>query len=368
MKRQKVLLVNPQICDPSSVRLPLSVLALGAMLEGQYDYQIIDGNVDSQATQTVLTMLAQEGYDLVALTVMPGPQVAPAIKLASAVRAAQPHIPIVWGGYFPTLYPAAALNARYVDYVVRGQGEDTLLELLARLPDAGTPCAVGAVESLSSAQDTTAIADIQGLSWKNQGQFIHNPERHFRPPDVYPVLPYERLGDVAAYLRPSFLGSRTAVHQAAIGCRYRCGFCGVVSMFNGYTQLPAVERLEEALATLRGYGANAMQFYDHNFFDREDTSIPFLEVLARAQMPWWCYARADTLAKFSTQTWELLRRSQLKMVYIGAEAASDEVLKRMHKGARVDHTFEVAHRCREYSIIPEFSFVLGGPIRPRGRN
>ena len=364
MKKQKVLLINPHMCDPSSVRLPLSVLALGAMLEGQYDYQIIDGNVDAEATQTVLTALTESRCDLVALTVMPGPQVGPAITLASAVRVAQPHVPIAWGGYFPTLYPDAALNAPYVDYVVRGQGEDTLLELLAQLPDAGTPRAVGVANLVSSAQDTTALADIQGLSWKNQGQIVHNSERHFRPPDVYPVLPYERLGNVAAYLRPSFLGSRTAVHQAAIGCRYRCGFCGVVSMFNGYTQLPAAERLEEALTTLRGYGANAMQFYDHNFFDREDTSIPFLEVLTRAQMPWWCYARADTLANFSAQTWELLRRSQLKMAYIGAEAASDEVLKRMHKGARVDHTFEVAYRCREYSIIPEFSFVLGGPHDP----
>ena len=297
---------------------------------------------------------------------MPGPQVAPAIALASAVRVAQPHIPIVWGGYFPTLYPDAALNAPYVDYVVRGQGEDTLLELLARLPDAGAPRAVGAPESVSSAQDTRAVADIQGLSWKNRGEIVHNPERHFRPPDVYPALPYERLGNVTEYLRPSYFGSRTAVHQAAIGCRYRCSFCGVVSMFNGYTKLPAAQRLEEALTTLRGYGANAIQFFDHNFFDREETSIPFLEVLAQAQMPWWCYARADTLAQFSTQTWELLRRSRLTMAYIGAEAASDEALKRMHKGARVDHTLEVAYRCREYGIIPEFSFVLGGPEDPEG--
>ena len=49
-------------------------------------------------------------------------------------------------------------------------------------------------------------------------------------------------------------------------------------------------------------------------------------------MPWWCYARADTLADFSAATWELIRRSRLRMAYIGAEAASDEALLRDEEG------------------------------------
>ena len=73
---------------------------------------------------------------MVGVTVMPGPQVAPAIEISAAIRAAFPSVPIVWGGYFPTLYPDSAINAPYVDYLVRGQGEATLLDLLARLPDA----------------------------------------------------------------------------------------------------------------------------------------------------------------------------------------------------------------------------------------
>ena len=105
---------------------------------------------------------------------------------------------------------------------------------------------------------------------------------------------------MSAYLRPSFLGARTAVHQAALGCRYKCEFCGVVSMWNGKTLLDAPERLLQALGTLRDrWGADGMQFYDHNFFDREETSVPMLDVLAQLEMPWWCYARADTLAGFS---------------------------------------------------------------------
>ncbi len=341
------------------MRLPLSLLALGAVLEGRYDYQIIDGNVDPNPTQTALDALADGSIALIGLTVMPGPQVAPAIAIASALRAAHPQAPIAWGGYFPTMYAEAAINAPYVDYVVRGQGEETLLEMLERLPDAGPPMPP------ASACCPAAVRDVRGLTWKDANGIRHNPDRPFRPPDDFPPLPYERVGDVRQYLRPSFMGARTGVHQAALGCRYRCTFCGVVSMFNGHTRLQSPARMVDAMTTLRDrYGATAMQFYDNNFFDREETSVPMLEALAAVAMPYWCYARADTMAKFSARTWELIRRSQLRMAYIGAEAASDSVLASMKKGTRVEHTLEVAARCREHGVIPEFSFVLGGPNDP----
>lgn len=341
---RRVILVNPKMCSPRSVRLPLSLLALGAVLEGRYEYRIVDGNVDPDPVGTILGLLAEGPCALLGVTVMPGPQVAPAIAISSAVRAAHPEVPIAWGGYFPTLYPDAAVNAPYVDFVVRGQGEDALLELL----------------------DGRSPSEIQGLTWKDGSSIVHNPERHFRPPDEYPPYPYERVGDVDTYLRPSFLGRRTAVHQAAIGCRYRCTFCGVVSMFNGLTRLQGEARLEAALSELRGFGADSVQLYDHNFFDREETSLPALEVMARSGLRFWCYARTDTLAGFSASTWDLIRRSGLSMVYVGAEAASDEVLKRMKKGTSVEHTFEMVRRCRENGVIPELSFVLGGPEDPEG--
>jgi len=362
MSPGQVVLVNPRMCSPRSVRLPLSLLSLGAVLEGRRDYRIVDGNLDPEAVETVLAALAEQPCDLLAVTVMPGPQVATAIEVSAAVRLAHPRVPIVWGGYFPTLYPAAAINAPYVDYVVRGQGEETLLQLLSRLPDAGAPGGMG-----DSAADPTALAGVAGLTYKQGGRAVHNAERHPHPPDDDPPLPYERAGDVARYLRPSFLGRRTAVHQAAVGCRYHCTFCGVVSMWNGATRLQGAARLEQALRRLRdGHGADAIQFYDHNFFDTEEASLPTLEVLARLQLPWWSYARADTLARFSPAGWKLLEASRYRMSYIGAEAASDEVLRRMKKGSRVEHTFEVARKTREHGVIPEFSFVLGGPEDPEG--
>jgi anaerobic magnesium-protoporphyrin IX monomethyl ester cyclase len=356
-----VLLVNPRTGPASNARMPLSIVHLTAVLEGRWPWSIVDGNRldDDDPTAITLRRLAARPHAAVGLTVMPGPQVIPAIEMSAAIRAAFPEVPIIWGGYFPTLYPDSAINAPYVDYLVRGQGEQTLLELLSVLADAGPP------GNGSSARDLSEIGKIAGLTWKQDHRTFHNPDRPAVPPGALPLIPYHRISDIQEYMRPSFLSPRTTVHQGALGCRFKCEFCGVVSMWNGNTLLEAPERILHALGTQRDrWGADGVQFFDHNFFDREESSVPILDVLGQLQMPWWCYARADTLAGFSAATWQKIRKSRLRMAYIGAEAASDEALKRMRKGARVEHTLEVARRCREYGVIPEFSFVLGGPEDP----
>ena len=228
-----VLLINPRAGAAKNAGLPLSVIHLGAALEGYWPWDIVDGNRETDPVRIALGRLSSRPYALCGITVMPGPQVITAIAISSAIRKAFPALPIVWGGYFPTLYPDAAINAPYVDYLVRGQGEQTLLELLAALAN------------------PSAIREVAGLTWKDGGRIVHNPDRPVIPPSALPDLPYHRIDDLAGYLRPSFLGRRTASYQAALGCRYKCGFCGVVSMWNGKTALEAPERMTLALGTLR---------------------------------------------------------------------------------------------------------------------
>lgn len=351
---RRVVLVNARICKRRDARFPVSLLSLGAVLEGRRDYAIVDGNLDPDAAGSVLGRLEEDPRSVVGLTVMPGPQVGPSIAVSAAVRERFPSVPIVWGGYFPSLYPEAAVNAPYVDAVVRGPGEQTFPELLARLDEAG---------DLSSLD----LSGIAGVTWKRDGALVHEPDRPWREPDSLPPLPLEKLGDTSVYLARTFLGRRTAVHQAAIGCRYRCSFCGVVSMFGGKTLLSGPARMLAAVETLRDrHGVDSIQYYDNNFFDSEESSVPVLEALGRAPLPYWCYARPDTLAGFSARTWDLARRSGLRMAYVGAEAGSDRALRAMHKGTKVEQTFEVARRCREHGVVPEFSFVLGGPEDPEG--
>src|SRR5262252_5337656 len=161
-----IILYHPRATRPRNRRLPLSILALAAALEGREVYSIVDGNLDGNPTETLLALLREKSVELLAVTVMPGPQMVSAVETCCRIRAAFPHLPIVWGGYFPSIYTAAVLNANYVDFAVRGQGEETLLEL---------------VEALRGKR---SFESVRGLSFKDGfGRHYHNPERPMKGPD-----------------------------------------------------------------------------------------------------------------------------------------------------------------------------------------
>jgi radical SAM superfamily enzyme YgiQ (UPF0313 family) len=344
----RTLLINPTITSRHSARFPLAVLQLSAALErAGTGSRIIDGNVDRDFIDATLHALQRERFDLVGVTVMGGPQLAPAIAASRAIRAHSPQLPIVWGGYFPTLNTEAAITSPHVDYVIRGPGDESLPELVAALRGDGTP----------------ALERIAGLSWKDaDGGIVHNPARRIPVPDGGHRLPYEALGDPRRYLARTYLGRRTVAHQAATGCRFRCTFCGVAAMYGGATHLSPAARLERDLAYFKHeLGADSIQYFDNNFFDREKDMVPLLEVMARFEMPWWCFARADALLNLSARSWELVRRSRLRMAYIGAESPNGDMLKEIRKGTRPDQTVEVVKLCRRQGVIPELSFMVAPP-------
>src|SRR5258707_15045150 len=226
MASKRVLLVNPTIISHRHARFPLAVMSLSVALEGKYESAIIDGNVDANYVSTALRAIDDGSVAAVGVTVMGGPQLRSAIALSKAIREKAPAIPIVWGGAFPTVCPDAALNAAYVDYVVRAQGEDTLVELLDALAERGK----------------VVLESILGLSWRLRSEIVHNKDRKFSAASLDRMLPYDKLENPRQYLANTYLGRRTLCYQAALGCRFRCTFCGVAKMFQGKTALAPAAR------------------------------------------------------------------------------------------------------------------------------
>jgi anaerobic magnesium-protoporphyrin IX monomethyl ester cyclase len=347
----RILLINPTITSRRRARFPLAIMSLSAALEGKYQPVIIDGNVDRHYIATALRAVADGNVAAVGVTVMGGPQLRSAIAVSQAIHARLPALPIIWGGAFPTVCPDAALNAPYVDYAVRSQGEDTLPSLLDALAE----------------NRAGSLEPIAGLSWRSGTGIVHNKDRSFSRSSLDRMLPYDKLENPRQYLTKTYLGRRTMGYQAALGCRFRCTFCGVATMFRGKMALPPAERLEQDLRYLQDQlGADAIQFYDHNFFDREVDMVPLLEVLAKFRMPWWCFARSDALVNLSEKSWALVRKSGLRMAYIGAESPSDWLLHDIRKGTNKDQTLEAVEKCRSHGVIPELSFMLAPPQDPEG--
>jgi anaerobic magnesium-protoporphyrin IX monomethyl ester cyclase len=342
-----IVLYNPKVTRPANRRFPLSILALAGTLEGREEYTIVDGNLDQSPQETLAGLMREGSVELLAVSVMPGPQTKSAVETLPGLRARFPHVPTVWGGYFPSNYTEAALNAPYVDFAVRGQGEETFSELL------------------EAVRGKRALDSILGLSYKYSDQrHHHNPDRPMKSPGAFPWYPYHRL-PVERYLLPTYLGKRTAVHQASIGCPYSCNFCGVVTFSGSREKVEPPERTAAILRHLaEHYSADAVQFYDNNFFLREADALDLAERITPLKMRWWCEGRVDMLLRYSDATLASLRRAGCTMIYVGSESGSDWVLKEMNKQLKTEQTLEFAARIRRFGIVAEFSFCIGNPRDP----
>ena len=345
-----IVLVNPASTPSPRKPLPMSILAVAALLEGEQTYTIVDGNVEGDLVGRITAIAGDGPLTAIGLTVMPGPQLNEAVPLTRTLKARFPGVPIVWGGYFPSLHPDAVLGDPAIDYCIRGQGEHAFAALMRLLAKGG------------------ALGDIAGLSYRQDGRVRHNPLPSLTPLEALPLWPYERV-DMSRYFHRHYLGSRVGAHHSSYGCPHACNFCAVVGIANRRWVAESPERVGTVLQLFQEcYGADAIQFHDMDFFVSEARTQALAERITALGMTWWALGRVDELMRYKTTTWTAMKRSGLKMVFCGAESASDETLKQMNKGGTQTAavTLELARRMKDFGIVPEFSFVVGNPPDPDG--
>jgi len=343
-----IVFYNPWSTPSRKKPLPMSLLAPASMIEGTFDYEIVDGNLLDDPVGRILEIGRSRELTAIAVTVMPGPQLTHAVPDSRRLKSALPGVPIIWGGYFPSHHPEVALSDDAVDYCVHGQGELTFLELIRKLRDGGS------------------VAGIDGLVYKEDGEIRRNPKRKLVPLDELPEWPYHRL-PMDRYFHTHYLGNRVGAHHSSFGCPFACSFCAIVEMSKQRWVAQSPERVEATLRHLQcEYGMDAVQFHDMDFFIHESRTAEIAERIGRLGISWWALGRVDELMRYDDSTWEKMKRSGLKMIFCGAESGSDDVLKRMNKGGKVSAnlTLELARRMRSYGIVPEFSFVVGNPPNP----
>ena len=345
----KLVLYNPPNAATPKPILPLSLLALAALLNGEAEWTLVDGNLETDPLAAVERAVRETDADVLGVTVMPGPQLKHAVPHTRALKERHPHLAVVWGGYFPTQHWDVALRSGYVDWVIRGHGELVLRDFLRR-------------KMLD--EDVTALP---GLAYRAaDGSPIGNPVAPVPHPDHLPDFPYDRI-DLTRYVRPTVLGRRTLSHHSSYGCPFFCHFCAVVNMVGGRWLAQSAERTAGVARYLvERAGIDALELFDNNFFVHRARVEEFAGRIRDLGIAWWGEGRIDTLLRYDERAWRAMAESGLRMIFMGAESGSNETLGRMDKGGKMstDATLEMAELTRRHGIIPEFSFVLGSPPDP----
>src|SRR4051794_13710789 len=199
-KRHKIILYNPRAVFWT---MPLGLLAVGSALDPErYEVQIIDARLEADPLAALRAALPDALC--LGITVLTGAPIRDAQAASRAAKALRPDLPVIWGGWQPSLFPHECLAEPSVDIAVSGQGEETLVELVERFA-AGKP-----------------VGGVAGITWRDHGVVVQNAARPTRDVNTLPAHNYDLI-DVDAYFRHK--GQRQFDYISSIGCRFRCAFC-----------------------------------------------------------------------------------------------------------------------------------------------
>jgi radical SAM superfamily enzyme YgiQ (UPF0313 family) len=323
---------------------PLSLLAITApLIRDNYEVKIFDSRVDGDCLPAILT----EAADAVCLgvSVLTGHQIKEALLVSQAVKRKLSALPVVWGGYHPTLLPAQTIANPAIDIVVKGQGEVTFKMLADALSD-GKP-----------------LDGIAGLLFKENGSVVKNPDRKLTDVNQFPPLPYSLI-EMESHFPDLEFGRRTIAYASSQGCPHGCEFCAESSAYDRRWSGLSPSRVGDDLELLaRQYDADGFIFVDNNFFvDEKRVRGICLEIIRRGlKFKWGAQGRTDGIVRLSGDTFDLLKRSGFTVFHTGAESGSDMQLERVSKKIDRQSTIACARKCKDHGIRVSFGFIFGFP-------
>jgi anaerobic magnesium-protoporphyrin IX monomethyl ester cyclase len=340
MSRHRVVLYNPRAVFYT---MPLSLLAVGSHLDPErYEVQIIDGRLEDDPAAAVRAAL--DGALCLGVTVLTGAPIADAVAISRAAKQFRPDLPVIWGGWHPSMFGAECLAEPSVDVTVQAQGEITFLEICDRL---------AAGESVTNLAGCTVRAD-DGTTRRNAPRplaDLNTLRRH-----DYGLLPVERYYELK--------GKRQLDYISSQGCAFRCAFCADPFVYNRKWIGLAPDRMGREIEELwQQYRFDDLSFQDETYF----SYAPRVEAVADEflkrglSITWAATMRADQGARLSEEAMAKCRRSGLRRVIIGVESGSQETMDRIKKDIKLEQVFESAEKCLRHGVNVIFPFIVGFP-------
>jgi len=339
----KVVLFYPPYDGPP-LGAPLSLLCLASpLLQAGFEVKLIDNLIATDYETAILR--ETEGALCLGISVLTGPHIGAAVRVSRMVKKLLPTMPIVFGGWHPSLATDQTLREPFVDAIVRGQGELTLLELVQRIAE------------------RRDWQGVRGLSFKDaDGNIVHEPERPVTNVNHLPPPAYH-LADPGIYAAVS--GARQLAYTSSVGCPYQCNYCTDQVFYKRRFNAYSVERVVSELSDLvPRYDIEHVPLFDSNFLVDRKRAVAIAEgiIASGVKFQWDFQTSTDFLALMSEEDVRVLAESGVHHIGFGTESASQEVLTMMNKRFQhVEQMVETARKTHLAGIHVVFNIILGYP-------
>ncbi len=263
-----------------------------------------------------------------------------AFKLSSSVKRKLPHIKIVLGGPQASLEPRYCINNKNIDYVLKHEGESSMLEL---------------VEALESKETIISLKDITGIVYYDEsGTLIENKKRKdINDLDLLP-FPLRRSDEIPQYGNIiNLITSR--------GCPGKCVYCAATALSGAKYRVRSVgNTLLEIMYIKAIFKEHLKVIYilDDTFTGIPERVFEFLKLKKKLKTDflWRCESRFDVVTE---EMVDKLAESQCIGIAFGVESGSQDVLNQIHKNIDLNTVVNVVDILHKHKIYVSLNFMLG---------
>ena len=371
----KVCLINPpQVLNRRFgmpyVFQPLGLLYVASALEKNFQVEVIDASLEGWqdplsigdryhlgiSFEELEKRIRDISPDIVGISVPFSINEASALKTASTVKAVDRKIVTILGGTHPSVRPMETLSSDDVDFVVIGEGEEAICELV-RILESGR---------------REALKDVKGIGYKDAGSMVlTSPRDYIRALDSIP-FPARNLVPMEEYFlaagaeraaRPLYnFDERTTSIITSRGCPYQCNFCSIhLSMGRQFRPRSPENVIAEIKQVIKDYGVRHLNFEDDNLTLDKKRAKRIFELMTENKLNVTWSApngiRADTIDEELVRA---MKDSGCRRVFVAPESGVQRVVTDLiGKDLDLKRIEEAVILFKKYGIIVDGSFVIG---------
>jgi anaerobic magnesium-protoporphyrin IX monomethyl ester cyclase len=257
-------------------------------------------------------------------------------------------VTVVGGQHFSSIPEESLRDIPEIDYIVRGEGEETLAELIRTL------------------ERGKAVADVRGLSFRSNGGIVHTPPRPLI--EDLDSLPYPAYHLVEKNLRKyhftMMAGKDTSylILEGSRGCNFRCSFCTQWRHWGGVWRTKSARRIADEIEHLHSrFGGDFLWLTDDNFDYGKRGKELWQELKGRKfskDIAWFFQARTDDIVR-NADLVPKLREVGNNWILMGVESDSPERLKEFRKGIRTSEASKAVDILNDNDVFSQSMFIIG---------
>jgi radical SAM superfamily enzyme YgiQ (UPF0313 family) len=317
---------------------PLGLAYIASVLRQSHEVKIVDSNILNYTIRDVERELRSFNPDVVGITSVT-PSIYEAYKVAETAKKVREDCIVILGGPHATFMPRQTMEeCKYIDIIVRGEGEEATRELIENI-EKGAP-----------------LSEVKGITFRERNEIIDTEPRSFiKNIDEIP-FPSRDLLPMHLY---KFNGVKYATMLTSRGCPFKCSFCSSSRLFGGIWRGRSPENvLEEMKIIHEEYSVRNIEFIDDTFTLNQERAEKICDGIIKQgwDVSWGASSRADTLSR---RLAEKMKKAGCWIIYLGIESGSQKILDAIGKRITLEQVKKAVKILKDAGIQILGSFIIG---------